>query len=220
MDNQNIGRYYKLFNLHAAATVLDVRDAYRRLAKQWHPDKFAQDNSLRAEATEKMKEINIARDAIVEFLKLKPGSIHSDHLQDVDVSHNKNYRPNVDEKEFRIHVSRNLKGIKLEKLGLIDKAIELYIENVNANFEGNHPYDRLAIIYRKRRQYDREIAVLEKAIWVFENIVFQERSDRVHKLEKFRTRLNVAIRLRRDIPKTATKVENDGQTRMGHENWG
>lgn len=100
------------------------------------------------------------------------------------------------EKEFERQVERNLMGIKLEKEGKVDEAIELYEQNVRENFEGNHPYDRLSIIYRKRNQIDEEIRVLEKAIWVFENVVYKERGDRVPKLEKFKVRLKKAKALK------------------------
>ncbi|GAI48238.1 unnamed protein product, partial [marine sediment metagenome] len=50
-------------------------------------------------------------------------------------------------------------GKKLEKMGLIENAIEYYLANVNDQFDGNHPYDRLTTIYRKRKQYDKEIEI-------------------------------------------------------------
>jgi tetratricopeptide (TPR) repeat protein len=67
-----------------------------------------------------------------------------------------------DESRFEIQVDRNLDGIKLEKKGEIEKAIRLYEKNVEEDFEGSHPYDRLAIIYRKRGEYEEEIRVLRK----------------------------------------------------------
>jgi tetratricopeptide (TPR) repeat protein len=98
--------------------------------------------------------------------------------------------------DFDKQVERNLKGIELEKSGRVDEAIQLYEENVKENFEGSHPYDRLAIIYRKRNMIDDEIRVLEKAIWVFENIVHRERLDKWPKLEKFKKRLEKAKKLK------------------------
>ncbi len=97
---------------------------------------------------------------------------------------------------FDKQVERNLKGIQFEKDGQIHKAIKLYERNIRENFEGNHPYDRLAIIYRKRNQIDDEIRVLEKAIWVFENVVHRDRGDRLPKLQKFKKRLERARKLR------------------------
>lgn len=101
------------------------------------------------------------------------------------------------EEKFHEQVDRNLKGIQLEKEGKIDEAITLYEKNIKENFIGNHPYDRLAIIYRKRKQIDDEIRVLQKAIWVFENIVYVGRGDRLPKLQKFKKRLEKAKKLKK-----------------------
>lgn len=103
--------------------------------------------------------------------------------------------------DFDRHVERNLRGIELEKSGRVDEAILLYEANVRENCEGNHPYDRLAIIYRKRKQIDEEIRVLEKAIWVFENVVYQGRGDRPPKLARFKKRLEKAELLAEAIAK-------------------
>ena len=87
-------------------------------------------------------------------------------------------------------VDRNLKGIDLEKEGYTDNAIEFYEANIKDGFEGNHPYDRLAIIYRKRKQYIEEIRVLEIGIGVFSKL--KETSPRMDvepKLNTFKARL-------------------------------
>lgn len=57
----------------------------------------------------------------------------------------------LDEKDFNRQVNRNLKAIELEKAGNVKEAIKLYEMNIKENFEGNHPYDRLAIIYRRNK---------------------------------------------------------------------
>ena len=93
-------------------------------------------------------------------------------------------------------VNRNLKGIKLEKEGKIDKAIKLYEKNIEEEFEGSHPYTRLAIIYSKKGLLDDEIRVLKKAIWVFENIVYKEQGDRSQRPDKFMKRLEKANKKR------------------------
>lgn len=84
----------------------------------------------------------------------------------------------------------------MERHGNVEEAIKLYEENVHNNFEGNHPYDRLSIIYRKRNQMEDEIRVLEKAIMVFETFVYKDRADRLSKLEKFKKRLEQANKLK------------------------
>ncbi len=90
---------------------------------------------------------------------------------------------------FNKQLERNLKGIESEKLGKIDEAIELYERNIEENFDGNHPYDRLSKIYRKKKDLINEKRVLVKAIYVFENIVYSQRSDRLPKLKRFKDRL-------------------------------
>jgi len=93
---------------------------------------------------------------------------------------NPQYEPNPVE-EIRLHnrrlaeildnmVDRNNKGIELEKKGDIENSIKLYEQNVADEFFGTHPYDRLAIIYRKRKQFDDEIRILKRKILIFEKI--------------------------------------------------
>jgi len=93
-------------------------------------------------------------------------------------------------------LNRNLKGRELEKEFKIDEAIELYEKNIKEEFDGNYPYERLSIIYSKKGLLEDEIRVLEKAVWVFENIVYKDRSDRLPKLDRFKKRLEKANKKR------------------------
>lgn len=87
-------------------------------------------------------------------------------------------------------VDRNIKGQELEKEGYIDNAIELYELNIKEQFDGNFPYDRLIIIYRRRKMVEDEIRVLEQAVHVFEAISKKsKRHDVSPKLEKYREKL-------------------------------
>lgn len=99
----------------------------------------------------------------------------------------------TDETRFEIQADRNLEGIEFEKKGEIEKAIRIYEKNVEEDFEGSHPYERLAIIYRKTGEYKEEIRVLRKSIFVFENKVHSGRMDRKPKLLKFQERLDKAM---------------------------
>jgi hypothetical protein len=90
-------------------------------------------------------------------------------------------------------VERNLKGGDLEKQGLVDNAIEFYQANVDDGFDGNFPYDRLAILFRRTKKFDHEVLVLERAVEVFETLLAStRRGDVSPKLESFRARLNKA----------------------------
>ena len=60
---------------------------------------------------------------------------------------------------FGVMVDRNLRGKTLEKSDHIDKAAVLYEENITDKFSGSHPYERLRIIYTKRKDYSNAIRV-------------------------------------------------------------
>ena len=57
---------YKVLGVSPSATDEEVKDAYRKLAKKYHPDQYA-DSPLKDLADEKMKEINEAYDAITKM---------------------------------------------------------------------------------------------------------------------------------------------------------
>lgn len=65
---------------------------------------------------------------------------------------------------FHVMVERNLKGRDLEKSGKEDVAITLYEENVADRFDGSHPYDRLRVIYTRRKDFDGAIRVCQQYI--------------------------------------------------------
>ena len=54
---------YKVLGVSRSATDEEIKDAYRSLAKKYHPDQYAE-SPLKELADEKMKEINEAYDAI------------------------------------------------------------------------------------------------------------------------------------------------------------
>ena len=59
---------YKVLGVSPSATDEEIKDAYRKLAKNYHPDQYA-DSPLAELAGEKMKEINEAYDTIVSQRK-------------------------------------------------------------------------------------------------------------------------------------------------------
>ncbi|RZJ54566.1 MAG: hypothetical protein EOO44_04495 [Flavobacterium sp.] len=96
---------------------------------------------------------------------------------------------------------RNLKGAEFEKTGNLEKAIELYEKNVEESFKGNHPYDRLATIYKNQNDIENEIRVLEKAIVVYEEITIEDRIEGLPKLFRFKNRLEKAIETKKQLAK-------------------
>ena len=58
-------------------------------------------------------------------------------------------------------------GINLEKEKMIDEAIKVYEKAIVPQLPVKHPYERLTILYRKRKDYANEIRVIKIAISVF-----------------------------------------------------
>lgn len=83
-------------------------------------------------------------------------------------------------------VDNNLRGINFEKQNDINAAITLYEFNVNHGFDGTHPYKRLAIIYRKMKDYDNEIRIIQLALVRFKTNpkVHKWYNDRLKKAEE------------------------------------
>ncbi len=102
--------------------------------------------------------------------------------------------------DFASAVERNVRGEALEKQGAEDEAIQLYEVNAREGFDGTHPYDRLAIIWRRRKEYDREIAVVERAIAVFQQQPYSEAL-----VAKYRARLAKAKALASGTPVARAK---------------
>ena len=58
-------------------------------------------------------------------------------------------------------------GIDFEKEGMINEAIAVYEKAIIPQLPATHPYDRLMILYRKKKDYDNEIRIIKIAISVF-----------------------------------------------------
>lgn len=66
--------HYTVLGIEITADKAEIERAYRELAKQYHPDKFAGlDDSFQSLAHEKFKRINAARDALLEDLSESRG---------------------------------------------------------------------------------------------------------------------------------------------------
>ena len=66
---------------------------------------------------------------------------------------------NIESKLSGVMVNRNVEGKALERAREIDKAIELYEANVTDWCIGTHPYERLRVIYSKKKRYSEAIRV-------------------------------------------------------------
>lgn len=98
----------------------------------------------------------------------------------------------IENGEFQIprsNVDKNFLGMSCEKAGEIDRAVLCYEACIRNSFDGNHPYDRLLAIYRKRKDAENELRVIRKAIKIFEKAASTGRSDGQAKLQKYQKRL-------------------------------
>ena len=60
-----VAEAYYLFDLEPGATEEAIRQARRKLAGRWHPDRFEGDDRMKAKATEKLKRINQAYELLM-----------------------------------------------------------------------------------------------------------------------------------------------------------
>lgn len=76
----------------------------------------------------------------------------------------------------------NNAGMKLEKDGKIDEAIQIYEKNVKLGYPASHSYDRLMILYRKQKDTKNEVRIIEMAIEKFpKDVKYKERLSKVNK---------------------------------------
>jgi formylglycine-generating enzyme required for sulfatase activity len=62
----SIQEYFRILGLAHGASLQEIRQAYRDLVKVWHPDRFQNDLRLQGLVQEKLKEINIAYEIILQ----------------------------------------------------------------------------------------------------------------------------------------------------------
>nr|WP_289039313.1 hypothetical protein [uncultured Allobacillus sp.] len=99
------------------------------------------------------------------------------------------------EELFQQQQQRLAEAKQEEKAGNIEKAKEIYTELAYKGTEDVTPFLRLAILYRKEKNYDKEVEILDRGIYVFENEINKERLDRVKKLQQLEDRLEKAKEL-------------------------
>jgi len=76
-----LARHYRTLNLALDAGPADVKSAYRKLVRQWHPDRHRHDPHLLKLAEETLKEANLAYREILAVLAARPASPGAASLQ-------------------------------------------------------------------------------------------------------------------------------------------
>jgi COMPASS component SWD3 len=67
-----IDRCFEILGLQPGASKQQIKAAYRRLAKRWHPDQFGQDHPQRQQAEETLKRINDAYQTLKDIPEYQP----------------------------------------------------------------------------------------------------------------------------------------------------
>lgn len=63
----SIAKYLEILGASEHSSLNEIKQAYRDLASVWHPDRFSDNPRLQDKATEKLKEINVAYEALVKY---------------------------------------------------------------------------------------------------------------------------------------------------------
>ncbi|SKA42754.1 Tetratricopeptide repeat-containing protein [Chitinophaga eiseniae] len=74
------------------------------------------------------------------------------------------------------HKSLIEKGHQLEKEGAPDKAIQVYLAAVKKDPLNAAAYNRLMVLYRKKKEPRKEMAIINEAIKAYEDNVKAEQS--------------------------------------------
>lgn len=93
--NDELDRCYKLLGVAPGASGQELKEAYRDLAKVWHPDRFSHDPRLQQKAQEKLKEINeaYARLSSVSTNRRPPAAPAPDWSPPAPAAPDKTYTP-------------------------------------------------------------------------------------------------------------------------------
>ncbi|HWW74893.1 MAG TPA: J domain-containing protein [Pyrinomonadaceae bacterium] len=70
--SSDLKKYYELLGVAPGTSGRELKDAYRDLAKVWHPDRFSHDPRLQQKAQEKLKEINEAYERLSSGRAARP----------------------------------------------------------------------------------------------------------------------------------------------------
>jgi len=130
---KEILRCFEILELEPEASLKDVKQAYREMAKVWHPDRFPNDSKLRVKAQEKLKQINLAYEKLQDFFE-NPETYQSETM-DSDESE-------VEEDESEPDFEKET--AKQEKESSPNSSSRIPEEVIQANFDKNSLFNSKA----------------------------------------------------------------------------
>lgn len=139
MDNP-----YKVLGLRENASEQEVKEAYKKLVKKYHPDKYV-NNPLADLAAEKLKEINEAYDTIMK------GGFSSSSGSGGSYGQSQNQSGGVNFNVVRAYINS----------GRIIDAERALMSMTNRNAEWNY---LMGVIYLRKGWYDNARAYLQNAV--------------------------------------------------------
>jgi curved DNA-binding protein CbpA len=93
----NIKQYYEILGLKPGALEAEVKQAYRHMAKTWHPDRFTDNPQLKQKAEEKIKKINEAYQKLKSYQANSPNQTSHTGIYSTNSSNAETYyRQGVD----------------------------------------------------------------------------------------------------------------------------
>jgi preprotein translocase subunit Sec63 len=72
----NLKNCYNILEIQQAASLTEIKQAYRDMIGIWHPDRYVQNPRLHEKATEKLKELNVAYNELIT--RMTSGIVKSD----------------------------------------------------------------------------------------------------------------------------------------------
>lgn len=145
---------YEVLGVALNATDDAIKDAYRALARQYHPDRYASDDPARAAAEDKMREINDAYDEIVR-MRAASGGFNNSPFSGVRACLSRgDYAEAERELDLCPPDTRNaewhfLKSVCLDRRGQTGDAMQ-ELNTACAMDSGNEEYAKSRDIYRER----------------------------------------------------------------------
>lgn len=150
-NNETYYTIQKLFNVESAIDLAELKKTYRSLVKEWHPDKFQEQDEKALEAEEKSREITQGYEFLISIAPATKENnlVEYDHILDTCGVVDFNWKNQVLEVEFT-------NGSTYEYFGV---SKPLYIKFVNADKQFRFGKRKIftTCLYRKSKR-DAELA--------------------------------------------------------------